>query len=65
MEMAGSKTTSLRLNATSAKGRQIDIPAREYKLIENGEDEQGNVKYDKVAVPFDMSKVVISLWEVE
>lgn len=44
---------------------QIDIPAREYKLVENGKDEQGNVKYDKVAVPFDMSKVVISLWEVE
>lgn len=44
---------------------QIDIPAREYQFIENGTDEQGNTKYDKVAKPFKIENVVITLWEVE
>ncbi len=44
---------------------QIDIPAREYEFVEDGKDEEGNSKYNKVAVPFDMEKVTITLWEVE
>lgn len=44
---------------------QIDIPAREYEFVENGTDEQGNPKYDKVAVPFPMDKVTLTLWTIE
>lgn len=44
---------------------QIDIPAREYQMVENGADEEGAPKYDKVAVPFDMGKVTLTLWSVE
>lgn len=44
---------------------QIDIPAREYEYVEDGVDEQGNTSYQKVAKPFDMNKVEITLWEVE
>lgn len=44
---------------------QIDIPARKYNFVENGKDEQNNPKFDKVAVPFNMENVIITLWEVE
>lgn len=44
---------------------QIDIPAREYEMVENGTDDQGAAKYDKVPVPFDMGKVTLTLWSVE
>ena len=44
---------------------QIDIPAREYEYIEDGQDEEGNTKYRQEAKPFDMEKVVITLWEVK
>ncbi len=44
---------------------QIDIPAREYEYVENGTDEQGNPKYDKVAVPFSLDKVTLTLWAIE
>ncbi|NSW90200.1 MAG: hypothetical protein HPY74_05895 [Firmicutes bacterium] len=44
---------------------QIDIPAREYEMVENGTDEEGNPKYDKVAVPFDIGKVILTLWSME
>jgi len=44
---------------------QIDIPAREYQMVENGTDEEGASKFDKVPVPFDMAKVTLTLWSVE
>lgn len=44
---------------------QIDIPARNYTYEENGKDEENNPIFIKKAVPFDMKKVTITLWEVE
>lgn len=44
---------------------QIDIPAREYQYVENGTDELGNPKYDKVAVPFSLDRVTLTLWAIE
>lgn len=44
---------------------QVDIPAREYQMVENGIDEEGNPKYEKVAVPFDIEKATLTLWNVE
>lgn len=44
---------------------QLDIPARAYDMVENGVDEQENPKYDKVAVPFSMENVTLTLWNVE
>lgn len=45
---------------------QIDIPAREYNYIETeAEDENENKKTEKVAVPFDIDNVTLTLWEVE
>jgi len=44
---------------------QIGIPPREYEMVENGTDEEDTPKYDKVAVPFDMAKVTLTLWSVE
>jgi len=41
---------------------QIDIPARTYETIIDGEDENGNPLEKQVPVPFDMSKVTITLW---
>lgn len=44
---------------------QVDIPAREYEMVENGVDEEDNPKFDRVPVPFDMDKVTLTLWSVE
>jgi len=44
---------------------QIDIPAREYEMVENGADEEGNPRFEKVVVPFDISKVTLTLWSLE
>lgn len=41
---------------------QIDIPARAYETVEDGKDEEGNPREKQVPVPFDMSKVTITLW---
>lgn len=44
---------------------QIDIPAREYTYEEDGVDEENNPIFKKEAQPFDIGKVIITLWEVE
>lgn len=42
---------------------QIDIPAREYDLVDSGQtDENGSPRMNKVAKPFDMSRVTVTLW---
>lgn len=42
---------------------QIDIPAREYDLVDSGQtDENGSPRMNKVAKPFDMSHVMVTLW---
>lgn len=42
---------------------QIDIPAREYALVDSGQtDENGSPRMNKVAQPFDMSRVTVTLW---
>lgn len=41
---------------------QIAIPARSYDTVIDGEDEEGNPKETQVPIPFDMSKVTITLW---
>ena len=42
---------------------QIDIPAREYDLMDSGQtDENGSPRMNKVAKPFDMSRVTVTLW---
>jgi hypothetical protein len=42
---------------------QIDIPGREYNLVDSGEvDEQGAPRVEKVAKPFNMADVAITLW---
>ena len=44
---------------------QIDIPARRYDVIEDGEDEMtGEVREIPVPIPFDISLCTITLWEV-
>lgn len=42
---------------------QIDIPAREYDLVDSGQtDENDSPRMNKVAKPFDMSRVMVTLW---
>ena len=42
---------------------QIDIPGREYELADSGElDENGSPRMKKVAQPFSMNNVTITLW---
>ena len=42
---------------------QIDIPGREYELVDSGElDENGSPRMKKVAKPFSMNNVTITLW---
>lgn len=42
---------------------QIDIPGREYELVDSGElDENGVSRMKKVAKPFSMNNVTITLW---
>lgn len=44
---------------------QIDIPARRYDVIEDGEDDMtGEVREVPVAIPFDISLCTLTLWEV-
>jgi hypothetical protein len=43
---------------------QIDIPGREYYDSENGTDEEGNPKIERVAYPFDIDNITLTLWEV-
>lgn len=44
---------------------QIDIPARSYNYVPDGEDEDGNPKQKQVAVPLDMDNVTLTLWSME
>lgn len=44
---------------------QVTIPARRYKDVENGTDENGAVRIEKQPVPFDPELVNITLWEME
>lgn len=43
---------------------QLEIPARSYVFQESEDevDENGNAKIEKIAQPFDMSKVTVILW---
>ncbi len=41
---------------------QIDIPARSYNTVIDGEDEEGNPKETQAPVPLDMDNVTITLW---
>ena len=42
---------------------QIDIPAREYDLVDSGEvDDKGEPRMNKVAQPFSMANVEVTLW---
>lgn len=42
----------------------IEIPARRYDIIEDGTDEDGNVREVPMPIPFDMSLCTLTLWEV-
>lgn len=44
---------------------EIDIPARTYDYVDDGADSEGNPKIKKVASPFDMGNVTITLWGLE
>ena len=44
---------------------QVDIPEREYDYIADGVNEEGDPKEVPVPVPFDMEKVILTLWRVE
>ncbi len=42
---------------------QIDIPAKEYELVDTGElDENGSPRMKKEALPFKMANVTVTLW---
>ncbi len=41
---------------------QIDIPARAYDTIIDGEDEDGNPMEKQVPIPFNMDNVTVTLW---
>lgn len=44
---------------------QIEIPARRYDVIEDGEDDMtGEVRKVPIAIPFDISLCTLTLWEV-
>ncbi|XJZ25937.1 hypothetical protein ACF5W4_11045 [Bacillota bacterium Lsc_1132] len=43
---------------------EIDIPAREYKEVVTGEDEEGNPVTERQPQPFDIEKVTLTLWGV-
>lgn len=41
----------------------IVIPPKKYELVDSGEkDEEGNVKYERVAKPLNMDEVTLILW---
>lgn len=44
---------------------QVEIPARRYDVIEDGEDENGNPREVPVPIPFDMSLCTLILWGLE
>lgn len=44
---------------------QVDIPARRYEYIANGQGEDGEPIMEKVALPFDPQLVTITLWDLE
>jgi hypothetical protein len=44
---------------------QVEIPARRYDVIEDGTDEQGNVKEVPVPIDFDISLCTLILWGLE
>lgn len=56
----------LTMGLSRAYVAQIDIPAREYKEVDTGEvNEEGDPIIEKVAQPFDLKKVTLTLWEVK
>lgn len=44
---------------------QVDIPARRYDYINNGQRENGEPIIERVAIPFDPQRVAITLWDME
>ncbi len=44
---------------------QIDIPARQYIDVVDGQDEDGKDKIVKSPLPLDMEAVTLTLWNVE
>lgn len=44
---------------------QVEIPARRYDIIEDGEDENGKPREVPVPIPFDMSLCTLILWGME
>lgn len=44
---------------------EVDIPARAYDFVDDGVDTEGKPKFKKVAKPFDMSNVTVTLWGLE
>lgn len=44
---------------------QVDIPARRYEYIDNGQGENGEPLIEKVALPFDPQLVTITFWDLE
>jgi hypothetical protein len=44
---------------------QIDIPAREYNIVEDGTDEDGNTIETAVAIEFNPDNITLTLWGLE
>jgi hypothetical protein len=44
---------------------EIDIPAREYKIVQGEKDDMGFPLLSKIALPFEVDKVSLTLWAVE
>lgn len=44
---------------------QIEIPPREYDVVDDGYDDEGVAKSVEIPVPFNMGKCTLSLWGME
>jgi hypothetical protein len=44
---------------------EIDIPAREFKIVKGEKDDLGFPKLSKIVLPFCTDKVSLTLWAVE
>lgn len=44
---------------------QIEIPERQYDIVDGKEDENGEIQAVKVPIEFDISRCTLYLWKVE
>ena len=65
LDICMSKFGFLTMGLSEKYVAQVNIPERQYTMVPDGVDEEGNPVETPVANPFDISHVTLTLWRLE